>query len=119
MDRSLTSLDNSPALGSRSYQRHVLGSRPKLRGVEHTGDANRHLSQLKPHMCICLEACCQDDQHGCKCNVCPCRNGGVNHDQAHELHARERERIAEAQEKIYTDNSAQEIHQAHIEAGNR
>lgn len=100
------------------FQRHVLGSRPKPRGAEHTGDENRHLSRLAPHMCVCLDACCQDEEYGCKCKRCPCHNGGVNHDQAHDLHAIEREKIVKAQEKVYANNSNTEIQEAHTKAGN-
>lgn len=41
-----------------------------------------HFTRFPPHMCMCLDACCNAEHRGCICRHCPCNNGGPDHEIA-------------------------------------
>ena len=58
----------------------VAKTRRRRTPMAHIPDGWPHKS-THTHMCICLDICCQSDEEGCICKVCPCRYG-FSHDQA-------------------------------------
>jgi hypothetical protein len=63
-------------------QQKVRAQKRSMKGIpkgkyRHDVTVGLHLSR-RTGMCLCLDTCCQDEG-GCKCKNCRCRNGEYNH----------------------------------------
>jgi hypothetical protein len=64
---------------SQQRRRNEKNARAKRYGNKNKHDSNvgMHLSR-RTGMCMCLDTCCQDEA-GCKCKQCRCRDGEYTH----------------------------------------